>query len=155
MQGLSLLSGKAQSFIHATAGHDAARGTSRQCFKNILSGQTQSEFNSMVRVSPAGVKTDSQQLSRTLLLSEGAVAHARPQLQIDIDDVVCAHGATVGQLQAQELFYLRTRGLSEKTARYMLTYGFAKEMLGVLELPALHAMLKDRMQSKLGKMVAA
>ncbi len=153
LQGLALLSGVAQVFTHATADHEAQKGLSRQSYKNILSGQSQSEFNSLVSVRPTGAKTDSQQLSRSLLLSEGAVAHARPQLRIDIDDVVCAHGATVGQLQKGELFYLRTRGLSEKDARFMLTFGFAEETLNAVELPLLREMLRERISEKLGKIV--
>ena len=78
---------------------------------------------------PGAQRTDSSQSSRNLLLSRRAHVDTKPQLEIFADDVKCAHGATVGQLEAEELFYLRSRGLSEPAARALLTYGFAAEVV--------------------------
>jgi Fe-S cluster assembly protein SufD len=91
-------------------------------------------------------------MSRNLLLSGEAQAYARPQLRIDTDDVVCVHGATVGQLQKDELFYLRSRGIPEKDARFLMTYGFAEEILE--EMPEdLRPALEDFVQKELKGMI--
>jgi len=132
LKGLSLLDGDSQSYTHLTTRHRVPHGTSRQFFKNILAGNSRSEFNSQVEVSHGAVKTDSQQLNRNLLLSDAARSYSRPQLRIHADDVSCVHGSSTGQIQKDELFYLRTRGLSKELARFILTYGFAREILEML-----------------------
>ena len=106
---------------------------SRQRFKDILAGSARSEYSGLVHVTRGAVRSDSRQICRNLLLSEGARALSRPQLKIDTDDVKCSHGSATGKLSETELFYLRSRGLSPETARAMLIEGFAEEI--VLELP--------------------
>ena len=128
-KGLSVLSGTSQAFHHAVMDHAAPRCTTRQYYKNILSDSSKSEFNSLVHVRRDAQKSDSNQLNKNLLLSDLAQAYSRPKLKIDADDVACTHGATVGQLEKEELFYLRSRGFSEKAARFVLTYGFAEEIM--------------------------
>ncbi|OIO38402.1 MAG: Fe-S cluster assembly protein SufD [Candidatus Omnitrophica bacterium CG1_02_46_14] len=128
-KGLSVLSGGSQFFHQAVMDHEASGCTSRQFYKNILSDRSKSEFNSLVHVRRDAQKSDSNQLNKNLLLSDLAQAYSRPKLKIDADDVACSHGATVGQLEKEELFYLRSRGFSEKAARFMLTYGFAEEIM--------------------------
>ena len=88
-------------------------------------------------VRPGAQKTDSAQSSRNLLLTTRAVVDALPQLEIFADDVKCTHGATVGQLDSEELFYLRSRGLSEEAARDLLTYAFGAEVIERIPVPSL------------------
>ena len=152
-KGLSVLKGNSMVQDRLIADHSAAHGTSRQFYKNILAGSARSEFNSLVAVKTGAIKSDSRQLNKNLLLSENARAEARPELRIDADDVSCAHGAAVGRIDKDELFYLRSRGLSESLARYVMTLGFAEEMLTDLE-PAgireeLRALVKLRLREAL------
>ena len=95
----------------------------------MANGHGHAVFNGRILVRPGAQRTDSSQQSRNLLLSRRAHVDTKPQLEIFADDVKCAHGATVGQLEAEELFYLRSRGLSEAAARALLTYGFAAEIV--------------------------
>jgi Fe-S cluster assembly protein SufD len=153
LKGLGVLKDGSQIFNHVSALHNTPQGTSRQFYKMILGGRARSEFNSLVRVPGGAQKTNSHQMSRNLLLSAEAQAYARPQLRIDTDDVVCVHGATVGQLQKDELFYLRSRGIAERDARYLMTYGFAEEILE--EMPEdLRPALEDFVQKELKGMIA-
>lgn len=153
LKGLSILSGESQVFNHVTAHHKAPHGTSRQFFKNILGDKAKTEFNSLVFVPKGSQKSDSNQMSRNLLLSDDAQVWTRPQLRIDADDVQCVHGATVGQLQKEELFYLRSRGLSKKAARYLMTYGFAEEILETIP-GDLRPVLEQFAQEELRRMIS-
>ncbi len=128
-KGLSVLSGESQVFHYAVMDHAAPHCASRQYYKNILSDRSKSEFNSLVHVHRDAQKSDSNQLNKNLLLSDLAQTYSRPRLKIGADDVACTHGATVGRLEGEELFYLRSRGFSEPAARFMLTYGFAEEIV--------------------------
>ena len=148
-KGLSVLSGESQVFHHAIVDHAAPRCTSRQYYKNILAGRSKSEFNSLVHVHRGAEKSDSNQLNKNLMLSDFAQSYSRPQLKIDADDVACTHGATVGQLEKDELFYLRTRGFSEKQARFALTYGFAEEILEELKPETLKTELETLVNREL------
>ncbi len=143
LKGLALLNDESQVYNHVQANHRVPNCTSRQFYKNVLAGKAKSEFNSLVRVSRGAQKSDSNQLSKTLLLSDTAESHSRPQLKIDTDDVSCVHGATVGQLEKDELFYLRSRGLSKELARLVLTSGFAEEVIQDLEPAPLKAHLRN------------
>ena len=101
------------------------------------------EVNGKVRVRHDAQKTDSRQSSRNLLLSEKARVVTKPELQIDADDVKCAHGATVGQLDMDEVFYLQSRGLSQSAARSLLTFAFAAEIIDQLPVASLHDSLRQ------------
>jgi Fe-S cluster assembly protein SufD len=94
-------------------------------------------FNGRILVREDAQKTDSTQESRNLLLSEKAHVDTKPQLEIFADDVKCAHGAAVGQLEAEEVFYLMSRGLSESVSRSLLTYGFAADIVGRIGIPSI------------------
>jgi Fe-S cluster assembly protein SufD len=124
------LAGKDQS-LHQQLfiNHNIERCTSHQLFKGIIAHNGVAEFTGQVKVSKNAILTDANQLNRNLLLSPQAKVHTRPQLLIDTDDVKCSHGATTGQLQADHIFYLRSRGLSEDKAKEVLTYGFAEEVI--------------------------
>ncbi|MBI3313778.1 MAG: Fe-S cluster assembly protein SufD [Candidatus Omnitrophica bacterium] len=127
--GLSLLSGHSEVANVVTVKHDHSDGISRQLFKNILSGQAQAEFTSLVHVGKGTQRSDSNQLNRNLILSDSAHAYSRPQLKIDADDVRASHGSATGQPDPNELFYLKSRGLAPETARLVLSFGFAEEVL--------------------------
>jgi len=99
-------------------------------------------FNGKVYVAGGAQLTDSAQQSRNLLLSGRAHVDTKPQLEIFADDVKCAHGATVGQLDAEQLFYLKSRGLPDQTARNLLTYAFGAELIDRIPVPSLVAQLE-------------
>lgn len=154
LKGLSVLENTSQIFHRVWVHHQAPHCTSRQFFKNILADKSQSDLDSLVYVHRDAQKSDSRQLNRNLLLSDDAQAHTRPQLKIDTDDVSCTHGASVGQLQNEELFYLQSRGLSDREARYLLTYGFAKEVLEDLKDTALRGDLERVLAGQIQELVA-
>jgi len=103
--------------------------SSQQLYKGIFSDSAVGSFYGKIKVEPDAIKTNATQISRSLLLSSEASCHARPQLEIDTDDVKCSHGSTVGQLDENALFYLRARGIKRDAAENMLTLAFAKEAL--------------------------
>jgi len=107
---------------------------SRELYKGILDGSAHGVFNGKVYVHPAAQKTDGKQTNNTLLLSEKAQIDTKPQLEIFADDVKCTHGATVGRLDETALFYLKSRGIAARTARQLLTYAFAADVLESIEL---------------------
>ncbi len=153
LRGLALLSGDHQAFYHAYVDHSNIHGTSRQLFKSVLTGRSQSEFDSEVHVFGAARQSDSQQLNRNLLLSRDARAYSRPRLKIDNDDVQCSHGSATGQLEQKELFYLQSRGLSLEVARFVLVYGFAEEVLEVIHAEPLRRKMEAIAREKLEKMI--
>jgi hypothetical protein len=123
------LSGGAQRTDMRTNIHHMAQGTiSRQEQRNMVGGRSTASFRGRIRVEQSAQQTDSQQLSRTILLSDHARIWATPSLEIIADDVTCTHGATVSDLSEEELFYLRSRGLDRTTARNMLMYAFVEEI---------------------------
>ena len=109
--------------------HAAASCTSRQLYKGVVSGDGHGVFNGHIVVRPGADGTDAAQVNKNLLLSEQAEVDTRPRLEINADDVACSHGAAVGQLDADALFYLRSRGIPESEARAVLISGFAREIL--------------------------
>ncbi|HVL59774.1 MAG TPA: Fe-S cluster assembly protein SufD, partial [Burkholderiaceae bacterium] len=137
VDGLAMLEGRQLADTHSFFDHAAPDGASRQTHKAVLGGQSHGVFNGRILVRPHAQRTDSAQQSRTLLLSQRAHVDSKPQLEIFADDVKCSHGATVGQLDADELFYLRSRGLSATAARNLLTYGFAAEIVDRIPVPSL------------------
>jgi Fe-S cluster assembly protein SufD len=113
--------------------HGTARGTSSQDFKSVIDGRAHGVFQGRIRVAPDAHKTDARQLNRTLLLSSTAAADTKPELEILADDVKCSHGATVGDLDKDALFYLRARGLAEADARALLVEAFVGELIDGIE----------------------
>jgi Fe-S cluster assembly protein SufD len=107
---------------------------SRELYKGILDGSAHGVFNGKVYVHPEAQKTDGKQTNNTLLLSEKAQIDTKPQLEIFADDVKCTHGATVGRLDETSLFYMKSRGINARTARELLTYAFAADVLETIEL---------------------
>ncbi|MBV8548961.1 MAG: Fe-S cluster assembly protein SufD [Alphaproteobacteria bacterium] len=129
LSGVMLLAGHEHGDATWRVTHEAPQGTSNQLFKTILTESARGVFQGKVIVAPDAQKTDSQQLSRALLLSDQAEMNAKPELQIDADDVSCSHGSTVGDLDDNALFYLRSRGLSDAAARRLLLRAFADEVV--------------------------
>jgi Fe-S cluster assembly protein SufD len=129
LDGLFVASGEQHLDHHTLVDHRAERGTSRQQYRGILAGRARTVFDGLVRVRPGAQATNAQQEIRHLLLSEGALAHAKPSLEIEADQVRVSHGATVGELDPDPLFYLRSRGIDEAVARSMLVQAFAEAVL--------------------------
>lgn len=123
--------------------HQVPHCNSRIAFKGILDGDSKSVFTGKVNVDQVAQRTDSDQLSNNLLLSDSATIDTKPQLEIYADDVKCTHGATVGAHPDPIIFYFRSRGIDEATARGMLTYGFADEIVAEIEPDPLRDRLQD------------
>jgi Fe-S cluster assembly protein SufD len=137
VDGLALINGRQLADTHTSIDHATPDGTSRQLHKCIIDGAAHGVFNGKIIVRPGAQRTDSSQSSRNLLLSGRARIDTKPQLEIFADDVKCAHGATVGQLDNEELFYLKSRGLSEVAARNLLTYAFGAEVIDRIPVDSL------------------
>jgi len=137
LDGLALITGRQLADTHTLVDHARPHGRCRQVHKCIVDGGAHAVFNGKILVRPGAQLTDSSQQSRCLLLSDKAHVDAKPQLEIFADDVKCAHGAAIGQLDAEQLFYLKSRGLSDIRARNLLTYAFAAEVIDRIPVPSL------------------
>jgi Fe-S cluster assembly protein SufD len=153
VDGLYMLSGQQHSDTHSTIDHLVPNCISHQTYKGVLNDSSRAVFNGKVMVRENACGTDAQQSNKNLLLSNDARVDTKPQLEIFNDDVKCSHGATVGQLEEEELFYLLTRGLPETLARNLLTYGFAEEIINKIEIESikkeLDAAVLGRLNTKL------
>lgn len=136
LNGLYLGAARQLLDTHSTLDHQVAHGTSRQVYKGVLADHARGVFSGRIVVRPGAQQTDAKQSNRALLLSDDARVNSKPQLEIYADDVKCTHGATVGQLDAAALFFLRARGLAAAQARGLLTYAFAAEALEGLRTTA-------------------
>ena len=143
IDGLALIGGQQLADTHTLIDHATPQGTSRQLHKCIVDGTARAVFNGNIMVRAGAQRTDSSQSSRNLLLSGKARVDTKPQLEIFADDVKCAHGATVGQLDIDEVFYLKSRGLSDLAARNLLTYAFGAEIIERIPVVS----LKDRLEA--------
>ncbi len=126
--------------------HLAPGGSSRQAFRDLLGGQARAVFNGRVRVAQDAQGIDADQSSRSMLLSDDAVAHARPQLEIHADDVKCTHGCAVGQVDEDALFYLRARGLDEAQARRLLLAAFVADVVELFPGGQVRRQVEQRVQ---------
>lgn len=149
LDGLYLVQGRQHVDNHTRIDHATPHGTSREFYKGILDGHGRAVFNGRVIVHPGAQKTDAQQSNKNLLLSDDAEIDTKPQLEIYADDVKCTHGATVGQLDRDALFYLRSRGIDEDTARSVLTYAFASEIITRLRFAPLRQQLERGLAQRL------
>jgi Fe-S cluster assembly protein SufD len=140
---------------HTTIDHAQPHCASREIYKGILADRAHGVFNGKIIVRPDAQKTDAKQTNRALLLSEDAQINTKPQLEIFANDVKCTHGAAVGQLDDEALFYLRSRGLSEADARQLLIHAFAADVLNRLPLVAVRSGVEDRLQRQLGAKLRA
>lgn len=136
LNGLFEVGGQQVADHHTRIEHAAPHTTSRELYKGILDGRGRGVFDGAILVRPKAQKTSAVQASKNLLLSADAVVHTKPQLEILANDVKCKHGATIGQLDADKLFYMRSRGLGLEEARRLLVHAFASEIVDALKAPA-------------------
>lgn len=134
---------------HTAIDHAMPHCNSHEVYKGILDGHARGVFNGKIFVRPDAQKTDAKQTNQTLLLSPDAQINTKPQLEIYADDVRCTHGATIGQLSADALFYLRARGIPKEDARALLTYAFASDIVNRIQIEPIraeldHALLSER-----------
>ena len=150
LRGVGAVAGRQHLDTQTTIDHAKPHGTSRQLFKSILAGRASSWFNGRIIVRQNAQKTDARQTNNNLLLSEEAVTHTKPQLEIFADDVKCTHGATVGQLDQDALYYLRSRGISVETARSLMTYAFGDETISLVK----QDLIRDRLAELLAQWIS-
>jgi Fe-S cluster assembly protein SufD len=143
VDGLYLVGEDQHTDTHSVIDHRKPHCVSHQLYKGILDGKSRAVFNGKVFVRHDAQKTDAMQTNKNLLLSNEARVDTKPQLEILADDVKCAHGAAVGQISEDELFYLATRGIHPDLARNLLTYGFAEEVIGKIKLDSIRAQLDE------------
>ncbi len=149
LDGLTLAQGDQHADHQTKIDHAKPQGTSHQLYKGILDDRATTAFSGRVLVEPHAQKTDAQQTNHNLLLSPDAVADSKPQLEIFADDVKCAHGATVGQLDQDALFYLRSRGIGPRAARRLLLRAFASEIAERVQDPELREIARATLERHL------
>ncbi|MGE0041302.1 MAG: Fe-S cluster assembly protein SufD [Vicinamibacterales bacterium] len=142
MDGCYLVDGDRLVDNHTTIDHAVPHCTSHELFKGILDGRARAVFNGRIIVREDAQKTDSRQTNRALLLSDDATINSNPQLEIFADDVKCTHGAAIGQLDEEALFYLRARGLTARDARDLLIHAYAGEVLAGIRHEGLRQQLE-------------
>jgi Fe-S cluster assembly protein SufD len=149
LNGLYVTEGAQHVDNHSAIDHAHPHGTSRQLYKGILDGRSRAVFNGKVLVRPGAAATDAQQTNRNLILSDEALVDTKPQLEILDDDVKCSHGAAIGQLDEDQVFYLKSRGMNDHRARTLLTYGFASEVINRMKLEPVREELDRLLLSRL------
>jgi Fe-S cluster assembly protein SufD len=149
VDGLYIVGTGQHADTHSLIDHREPNCTSRQNYKGILDGSGRAVFNGRVYVHAGAHQTDAEQSNKNLLLSPEARVDTKPQLEIFNDDVKCSHGATVGQLEEEELFYLLSRGLHPDLARNLLTYGFAEEIVERIKFASIRAQLDEAILNRL------
>ncbi len=149
VDGLYMLEGSQHSDTHSMIDHAVPNCTSHQNYKGVMNNSSRAVFNGKVFVRENAHGTDAQQSNKNLLLSNEARVDTKPQLEIFNDDVKCSHGATVGQLEEEELFYLLTRGLPENLARNLLTYGFVEEIINKIGIESIKSELDASVLNRL------
>jgi Fe-S cluster assembly protein SufD len=150
LDGATLLDGEREATIATFVDHAAPKCITRELFKAVVDGRAHGAFLGRIAVRPEGQQADAQQVSRNLLLSRRASVDTKPELEILADDVKCSHGATVGDLDESQIFYLRSRGLAEEDARRLLIEAFLLETLDRVEETALRAHLTRHLVRALG-----
>ncbi len=143
VDGLALITDRQLADTHTCIDHTQPHGVSRQLHKCIVGGSAHAVFNGKIMVRQGAQRTDSIQSSRNLLLTDKARVDTKPQLEIFADDVKCAHGATIGQLDSEEVFYLNSRGLTDSVARNLLTYAFGAEVIERIPVASLKRQLEQ------------
>jgi len=143
LNGLYLADDRRVVDNHTTIDHAKPHCGSREIYKGILADAARAVFNGKIIVRPDAQKTDARQTNKALLLSEEALINTKPQLEIFANDVKCTHGAAVGQLDDEAIFYLRSRGLSDAEARHFLIRAFAGDVLNRLPLEPLRTAVEE------------
>jgi Fe-S cluster assembly protein SufD len=148
LNGLYVAGGSQHIDNHTTIDHAQPHGTSRELYKGILDGHASAVFNGRILVRKDAQKTDSRQTNKNLVLSDDAVIDTKPELQILADDVRCTHGATIGQLDAEAVFYLQSRGIGRAQARRLLTCAFAQDVVDHIKAQSLKEALERMLFGK-------
>jgi Fe-S cluster assembly protein SufD len=143
LTGLAFIDGEQLADTHSVIAHNYPHGSSKQLHKCIADGHSHAVFNGKIQVAKLAQQTDSAQLSRNLLLSGKARVDTKPQLEIFADNVKCAHGATVSQLDAEEIFYLQSRSIDAESAANLLTYAFATEAISQIPVVSVQRSLSN------------
>ena len=149
LNGLSLGTEKQLVDNHTVIDHASPNCTSHELYKSVLDGRAKGVFNGKIFVRKDAQKTDAKQTNKTLLLSDDATIDTKPQLEIFADDVKCTHGATVGQLDDEQVFYLRSRGVGIGEARDILTYAFASDIIARVHVMPLKEQLEGMLRARL------
>jgi Fe-S cluster assembly protein SufD len=143
LNGLYLANGRQHVDNHTAIDHAQPHAVSHELYKGILDGHATAVFNGKIYVRKDAQKTDAKQTNKNLVLSEDAVINTKPELQIWADDVRCTHGATIGQLEPEAVFYLQSRGIGKEAARDLLTYAFARDILERIRINGLRERLEQ------------
>lgn len=151
LNGLYLVGGERLADHYMIVDHAVPHGTSHEYFNGILADKAKGVFHGRIIVQPDAQKTDAKQTNKNLLLSDDATIDTKPQLEIYADDVKCTHGATVGQLSDESIFYLRSRGIPVDKARQMLIYAFAGEIIDRIQCDPLREELTEQVWRRLEK----
>lgn len=149
VDGLYIIGEGQHADTHSVIDHKQPHCTSHQLYKGILDGNSRAVFNGKVFVRHGALGTDANQTNKNLLLSNEAHVDTKPQLEIFADDVKCAHGAAIGQLDEEELFYLESRGIHSDLARNLLTYGFAEEVIARIKVESIKTQLDEAVLNRL------
>jgi Fe-S cluster assembly protein SufD len=149
LRGLYLAAGTQHVDNLSLIEHMSPHCSTREAYKGILDGHARGVFSGRIRVMPGAQKTDAYQLNSNLLLSDDATVASKPQLEIFADDVKCGHGGTVGQLDEDSLFYLQSRGIDRRTAKSLLTYAFARELVGLIRPVTLRDRVEELVTARL------
>jgi Fe-S cluster assembly protein SufD len=149
LAGLYVITGRQHIDNQTTLDHAQPHCTSREVYKGVLDGESSAVFNGKIIVRKDAQKTDSKQSNKNLLLSEKAIIDTKPALEIYADDVKCTHGATIGQIDAEAIFYLRSRGIGRQEARDLLTYAFVNDVLGRIKYEPLRERLREGLSARL------
>ena len=149
LDGLYVVDGEALVDTHTTIDHAMPHCPSHEVYKGILAGRARAVFNGKIIVRPDAQKTDAKQTNKALLLTDDAQINTKPQLEIFADDVKCTHGAAIGQLDEDAMFYLRARGIGPLEARNFLIHAFAGEVLDEIKMPVVRETAMRLMEEKL------
>jgi len=150
MNGLFIANGQQQIDNHTLADHASPNCHSNELYKGIMDGNSNGIFNGKIMVRKDAQKTNAYQMNNNILLSKEASMNSKPQLEIFADDVKCSHGATTGQLDMEQLFYLTTRGIGEKKGKRLLLYAYANEVIEEVKIDSLKIYLQNILEKKLG-----
>jgi Fe-S cluster assembly protein SufD len=155
LDGLYLAGGSSHIDNHTTIDHRMPKSTSRESYRGVVDGRSRAVFNGRIVVRPGAQQTDARQTSRNLILTDGAVVHTKPHLEIFANDVKCAHGATIGRLDEESLFYLRSRGIGVREANQILIGAFMREGLERVAFSPLREELEKVLVSRIDDMTNA
>lgn len=151
LNGLYIVTGQQHVDNHTRIDHVKPHCSSRELYKGILDGKARGVFNGKIVVHKAAEKTDAKQVNKNLLLSQDAMINTKPQLEIFNNDVKCTHGSTIGQLDQDAVFYLRSRGMDPAAARSLLTYAFASEIISRIKVEPIRRQLENMLMTRLQK----